>query len=648
MDAASIIQMNKVRASVGLPLLPVPGQASNESQSNDAADAESDDELSTLDKRQAAADKNWQKLEEERLDMIARQKRKDAAKKARDTAARFAKLEGKGLGDADDDAGDLDTRSWLLQQKKRQKKIDQARRLEAELEQREREMQAEYTSKDLAGVRVGHEIDEFDEITGEKILTLKDTQIGEESEDDELENQELRDQEKIRERLQLKKRLPDYDPTEEGEENTVLSKYDEEINGPKQKRFKLDGQGTSAEAKQQRVEREQAAKPGKGVKISLDMLEDDTPVNDYLDPSSIKRAADDDEIFPVSSMAATNDDAMDRDAPSKKRALDFDDDDLQSRLAQQRRETLKKRKKVDAAELARQMREEMAVDEDQLEDGGLLIDETSEFVAKLKRPDTPDQEEDVHERQRLLKVEHDDDSDAEMAEEPYAPIDDKPDANLTAATANGLEDEETMAGQGLGATLALLRKRGIVQDGDAKSMAMKERQRQRFLSERQKLIEEYDEHAKKQREADRRSGRLDKMTHRERDNYQKQQNDLREQFLARAQADMFNAEYKPDVKLEYHDEFGRNLNQKEAFKHLSHAFHGKTSGKQKTEKRLKKIADERKNEGKGMLNVSESSVSDTSCSPEHSGLALLRGELVISLPFSLLLFVAVQSDVDLR
>ena len=46
--------------------------------------------------------------------------------------------------------------------------------------------------------------------------------------------------------------------------------------------------------------------------------------------------------------------------------------------------------------------------------------------------------------------------------------------------------------------------------------------------------------------------------------------------------------YKPGFKLEYIDEAGRNLNQKEAFRQLSHRFHGKGSGKKKTEKRSKK------------------------------------------------------------
>ena len=46
--------------------------------------------------------------------------------------------------------------------------------------------------------------------------------------------------------------------------------------------------------------------------------------------------------------------------------------------------------------------------------------------------------------------------------------------------------------------------------------------------------------------------------------------------------------YRPDVKLEYVDEGGRRMNEKEAFRFLSHRFHGKGSGKKKIEKREKK------------------------------------------------------------
>ena len=50
--------------------------------------------------------------------------------------------------------------------------------------------------------------------------------------------------------------------------------------------------------------------------------------------------------------------------------------------------------------------------------------------------------------------------------------------------------------------------------------------------------------------------------------------------------------YIPNVKLEYVDDGGRLMNEKEAFRHLSHKFHGKGSGKIKTEKRMKKVMEE--------------------------------------------------------
>ena len=71
------------------------------------------------------------------------------------------------------------------------------------------------------------------------------------------------------------------------------------------------------------------------------------------------------------------------------------------------------------------------------------------------------------------------------------------------------------------------------------------------------------------------------------------ENRLREQQEAREALDLFK-DYKPDVNIVYHDEFGRVLTPKEAWKALSHRFHGKGSGKMKTEKRLKRIADEQK------------------------------------------------------
>jgi len=50
--------------------------------------------------------------------------------------------------------------------------------------------------------------------------------------------------------------------------------------------------------------------------------------------------------------------------------------------------------------------------------------------------------------------------------------------------------------------------------------------------------------------------------------------------------------YKPEVLLEYVDDKGRAMSSKEAFRYLSHKFHGKGSGKLKTEKRHRKIMED--------------------------------------------------------
>ncbi|KAF8349106.1 SART-1 family-domain-containing protein [Amanita rubescens] len=74
------------------------------------------------------------------------------------------------------------------------------------------------------------------------------------------------------------------------------------------------------------------------------------------------------------------------------------------------------------------------------------------------------------------------------------------------------------------------------------------------------------------------------------------ENRPRDQHEARENLDAFK-NYRPDINIVYYDEFGRDmtLTPKEAWKALSHKFHGKGSGKMKTEKRLEMIAEGRSN-----------------------------------------------------
>lgn len=648
-DALSIEQNNKIRVALGLKPLPVPGADATSGpvfKETREGSASEEDAGSTLESRQALASENWKKLQEEAEAKRRREAKNAAIKKARDAAQRARILEGPTLGESGD--ADMDTKTWLLQAKKRQKKIEKERALKLAQELEERERAAEYSTADLAGLKVGHEIGEF-EAGEEHVLTLKDTTIDEnEEEGDELEDVNLREKEKVAERLELKKRKPVYDPTEE---NTgILAQYDEDIEGKKRKRFTLDAQGSTVEERE--AKRQEVSDRLKQNLVSLDLgAIETTPVSDYMDVSEIKikkpkkkkvkatrqRPVDEDDIFSTTESAQNG--AMEVDASngvpasaprkweSSENVSFVDDDDLQASLTRQRRAAFKKRQKVRPEDIARQLREEsqtpMDAENEEAEEPGLVIDETSEFVSNLQKPilserrerrrtTTPAESGKEESVERIKEEPADDDADVDM-ERSYNDIEDeedlkerikREDSQLQQISGTGLEEETTLD-QGLGATLNMLKQRGLVKPSDAVEHNALLRARQRFLHEKIHLETEAEKRARQQRERDRASGKLDRMSAREREEYARWENKQRDQQDARHMAEVFNKEYKPDVQLKYVDEFGRLMNQKEAFKHLSHQFHGKGSGKMKTEKRLKKIEEEKKREAMSALDSSQ-------------------------------------------
>ncbi|KAG9243966.1 SART-1 protein [Calycina marina] len=642
MTEISIEETNRLRASLGMKPLPIPGAPpSGPVFMQTIRSGPAEEVASTLETRQAESYENYSKAKEADESKKRREAKAEAIKKARDAAKRFSKLEGKGLGDEDENE-EMDTRSWLIKQKKRQKEIEKARNREQELAEAEVAAAAEYTVKDLAGVKVGHELDAFEE-GEEQILTLKDHTIDEnEEEGDELENLTLRERERLNENLDRKKKKT-YDPLSslDGEKQlgAWLEHYDEEINGKQGKRFTLDGQGSTTEAAIQSA----AGAPAKPKAISLEFLKDE-PKSDYLDISEIKikkpkkkkkakyarkNIADEDDIFPSGEAPNTIvefETQMDVDEPAKptirKRTYEdvsfVDDDELAASLAAQRRNALKKRQRFRPEELAQQMREEasaspMAIDENE-DAPGLVIDETSEFVANIQKPAAPmPKARATSQKPETVTALNDnsDEGDVNMAQS-YADLEDEEDrierlkrqefANADIDT--GLGQEATLD-RGIGTTLKLLRDRNILKDENSGDKNEQYRRRQQFIADKHRQAAEAERQARTQRERDRQSGRLDRMTAREKEDYARQQNTYRDQQEARKAAQHFEKEYKPTVELKYIDEMGRSLNQKEAFKHLSHHFHGKGSGKQKVEKKLRKIEDEKRREAQSSLDGSQ-------------------------------------------
>jgi U4/U6.U5 tri-snRNP-associated protein 1 len=648
-DALSIEQNNKIRVALGLKPLPVPGAEADDATGpqfkDDASDADSDEEpASTIETRQAQGYDNWKKLQDEADAKQKREEKNAAIKRARDIAQRNLKLQGATLGESD--GADLDTKAWLMQSKKRSKKIEKerARKLAEELEERERAAATQYTAEDLAGIKVGHAIGDF-EGGEDHILTLKDAAVDDEEEGDELEDINLVEKDKTTEKLELKKRKPVYDPTAENQ--GILAQYDEEIDGKKRKRFTLDAKGSTEEERQAKRQ-EVSAGLKKGV-FSLD-LEPEIQTSDYMDISEVKikkpkkkknkatkqRAVmDDEDLFPTESNTP-NGISMDIDStngasvtaarkPISEEVSFADDDDLQASLALQRRAAFRKRKKMRPEDLARQLREEgsqtpMETDtpEEDAEEPGLVIDETSEFVSNLQRPTIPEREERrtaTPAAEAAARSEPEEEPEDVDMERSYNDIEDEEDLKerlkreesnqaAQALTGTGLEEESTLD-QGLGATLSMLRQRGLVKETDSSSSNALLRDRQRFLQDKLNREADAERRARTQRERDRASGKLDRMSAREREEHARWENKQRDQQEARQMAEIFNREYKPDVQLKYTDEYGRSMNQKEAFKHLSHQFHGKGSGKMKTEKRLKKIEEEKKREAMSALDSSQ-------------------------------------------
>ena len=153
---------SKVRISLGLkPLADTSKGETVEPSEEEVANANFEAQ------RQAASQERAAKDLKGRLD------------KARNQKELKARLAGKGLGE-DGDAADAaaDAKAWVKRTKKRAKEVaaELARKREAELEEMDQLASARYDERDLAGLKVGHDEDEFE--TGEDhVLTLKDSKL---------------------------------------------------------------------------------------------------------------------------------------------------------------------------------------------------------------------------------------------------------------------------------------------------------------------------------------------------------------------------------------------------------------------------------------------------------------------------------------
>lgn len=153
-ESLSLEETNKIRISLGLkPISDSPSATkTNDQQAEDNFNSRKQNE----DKERNAADLKA------RID------------RARNTKERAKKLVGVGLGQ-DEDEGD--TKAWVKRQKKRAKELAAKREKDQEeMDNLAEQGLAEYGERDLTGIKVAHEQDDFEE-GEETVLTLKDSRI---------------------------------------------------------------------------------------------------------------------------------------------------------------------------------------------------------------------------------------------------------------------------------------------------------------------------------------------------------------------------------------------------------------------------------------------------------------------------------------
>jgi U4/U6.U5 tri-snRNP-associated protein 1 len=274
-----------------------------------------------------------------------------------------------------------------------------------------------------------------------------------------------------------------------------------------------------------------------------------------------------------------------------------------------------------AREEAAQADEVIKIDDDESiaeGQGGLTFDDTSEFVraisynpaavkaeqvgpsmtrARSKQPsasrdvsiDRGEAMEEIEAGEVTVKEEEDEEDEGAMLNAIEDAVRATEEAERAAVKQEDQDGVGTSAQQtfsaGMASTLNILRQQGILANPSADQTEREKIQLQRdtWLADHRLKVA--------QRELDKlnsRGGNKDQAT-------REYENRLREQQEARQNLESFK-NYKPDVNIVYYDEFGRALSLKEAWKALSHKFHGKGSGKMKTEKRLQKIKEEKKKE----------------------------------------------------
>lgn len=621
-DCLSIQETNKLRAKLGLKPLEMDNAPSTSSaaKKDSAGNALRKDEWGEFYHK--PADNIAEKLQAEKL----REKFKQNKEK-RMLEAKMKKVRALGEDDEFDDISEWVDRNrekarMKKEAEKRSKMLEEmdeafgvSELVNRDIGQSNKKM---YTAKNIKGLRVEHDYGAFGE--GKTvILTLKDNDVLAED-DDTLVNVNMIDDERYRRNIDNKKKNPHqygynvYD--EEVDEfgmplgRGVLNKYDEEIEGVSRKHFTI---GEAAEEEQyvkrrlQEVKAKLSGKKLESLNESILKLASDTytesEMASFKKPKKkkvrkLRQKVEAKDLLPLDGDAARDhgrrvsgrhisnvmetDDDIDMKGIQTDVKVEEEDDDLEQILSKARRlkqteALITKALPTELATVEPEIKTENDSDEEAFLNGTttskdfITLNQTAEFCRTLGDIPTYGMSgnRDLDARDMMDFDSDSEDANEAMNEEPSTGTWNSVNPDLERPSLDepieitevAILDEEPDVGLGVGAALKLALSKGYLEKEESNRPS---NTRMAHLQAKNYSIED------KAHEHDDKFSRRDRFHSGPISDFKEKDN------------------YKPNVKLEYIDDGGRLLNEKEAFRYLSHKFHGKGPGKNKIEKRLKK------------------------------------------------------------
>ncbi|XP_075974357.1 U4/U6.U5 tri-snRNP-associated protein 1 [Anticarsia gemmatalis] len=479
-------------------------------------------------------------------------------------------------------------------------------------EEEQADKQSRYTANQLKGLRVAHDLNAIGD-EREVVLTLADKDVLAEDKEDVLVNVNIVDDERTKKNLlEAKKAKAGYRAYDDeadleaaalGYQRPVLAKYDDEIDAgkaEKQKGFFIGDEDAFEAAKFRELMRQEKLQGGGEKRLETLRMPSLQIASDYMDEHEIqakfkkpkkkgkirKKAKqepiDVDDYDQGNAPLDTDDTDVKPELLSKPLAVDDEetepDTELQAALARARRlrqaeiaeETQFKVPKVE--EILEKVKEEP--DPETLTSGtSMVLDATAEFCRTLGDIPTYGLAGNRDHHAEIMDFEREDMDVEPEVEVPDAgsawsrvDVNNEKPADLAAGSCVGLEAEPSLGAGVWGALQLALSKGYLERAGNAPAPPSAHRH---LLTARHYSIE------------DKTYGEDDKYGRRERGGHSGPLQEFREKTT-----------FRPNIKLEYVDDDGRPLCPKEAFRYLSHKFHGKGPGKNKQEKRIKKAVQE--------------------------------------------------------